>query len=310
MKRQESNLLKKLYREPEFYEDFLKKFGAISLVPDPVRTVASRFGSAASETAGTAAEAAATVLAVSGYAGGKALGDLFSWAKAEPRLSRDILIKALFVSPASIAALRLEVKALAKDVARRAPNESALTQASMVVARLIKKSMIKAGTLGGLVSVPGTIPGVGTVGTIGLMFSSDFFYQIRTQFLLCHGIAMAYQVELEEERLQAVFLSLMGVSSQGRDDPQAAARALRKVIDQTADVYLTMGLNKAFRAFTSKITVKTARRFFRILPLLGIPFGVLANVESTSSFGEKAEMYFKSVSMNGQGPSKKHIQGP
>ncbi len=301
MKNQKKILAKQLQLEPEYYEELLKKYGHNFLLPEPVKAVTSKFNRFMAQKTVTSAKAAVTVMAVSGFSGVKVMKNLVSRAKSETVLSNNALIKALFVSSASLSQLNIEVRSLLDKALKQFPDESNLTHASFASSKLIKKSVIKSGTLGGLTSAPGTIPGIGTVGTIALMFSSDFFYLIRTQFLLCYGIARAYKIEYEEEQLQAICISLMGFSdSVGKD--KKTAKIFRQVIDQTVDTYITIGLNKAFKIVLDKISLKTSRRFLRVVPFIGIPFGMFANVESVSSFGEKAEVYFKNLYLdNGSG---------
>lgn len=292
MKNQKKKLLKKLRREPEYYENFLRGFGASSLLPNPVREVASKCRAVASKTTGTTAEAAITVAAVSGFAGAKAIKSLVLWAKPRSELSQYFLIKALFVSSDLLPKLRLEVQSLLEKAAKKFPDESSLFHASIVTSKLITKSMIRTGALGGLTSVPGTVPGIGTMGTVVLMFSWDFFYLLRTQFLLCYGIAMAHRVDFKETRLRAICLSLMEFSEAAGKEKKAP-EAFRQIIEKTVDAYTSVGLNKSFNAFLERVSLKSSGRYLRIVPFLGIPIGMLANVQSTSAFGEKARIYFE-----------------
>ncbi|MCG8636421.1 MAG: hypothetical protein MI863_21490 [Desulfobacterales bacterium] len=278
--------------ERETHEEFLARYGKASLIPGALRRRAAELGEFARKKTGQVAKAGLTVAGVAGVAGKRSAEKIAAKLRQKATVDEQTLIRALFISPARMAVLRADVSTLVQEASARFPDESADTHASVACAGLVSASRVRSGALGGLTAIPGSLPWIGSTGTLVLTASSDMFYLLRTQFLLCHGIAMAYEADLSGERMQAVALSLMGIPA-GEVSGDRMNRRLTDLIDRTADTYMKLGLKKAFTLFLEKISTKASGGLLRVIPFVGVPFGILSNVNSISVCGEKAEAYFK-----------------
>src|SRR5271169_4105429 len=118
-------------------------------------------------------------------------------------------------------------------------------RAYKVSSKLIKRAAFKTAGVGGLTSVPATLPVVGTVGTVLVGSALDLYYLLRTQIELCYAVSVAYEVTMDEEELKAVTLAILGFSGSAEALKVVASSALRRSIDEMAEGYLRNGLTKA-----------------------------------------------------------------
>jgi len=161
-----------------------------------------------------------------------------------------------------------------------------------VSSKLISRAAIKTGSFGGLVSVPATIPGVGLIGTLLAGITADLVYLIRTQIELCYAIAIAYDVEMDEEELKAVSLALLGFSGSAEAVKGIAVRSLRGIVDEMTLSYLRRGIPDSALDVSAKLLPRVAGKAYRFIPFLGIPISASLNIASTMMIGNQARKYF------------------
>ncbi len=161
-----------------------------------------------------------------------------------------------------------------------------------VSSRLIKKSSIKAGGIGGLAAAPATLPVIGTIGTLILSSVVDFAYLLRAQIELCYGISVAYEVMMDEEELKAVSLALLGFSGGTQAVKGITATTLRSIVDATAGRYLKKGITESAVDIADRIGPRLLGRAYKLLPLVGIPISASINMASTIMVGNQARKYF------------------
>jgi len=161
-----------------------------------------------------------------------------------------------------------------------------------VSSKLIGRAAIKTGSFGGLVSIPATIPGVGLIGTLLAGITADLVYLIRTQIELCYAIAIAYDVEMDEEELKAVSLALLGFSGSAEAAKGIAVRSLRGIVDEMTVAYLRKGIPGSALDVSAEILPRIAGKAYRFIPFLGIPISASLNIASTMMVGNQARKYF------------------
>ncbi len=171
--------------------------------------------------------------------------------------------------------------------------------------KLIKRSIIKVGAIGGLTSIPGIIPGIGSVVGLTVALTADIMHLVRTQIELCCSIAFAYDIETNEETLTAMALAIIGFSGNRDAFKNISASILREIIDQSVSRYLQIGIEKAATSLFNKLGIKISSRITKILPILGIPIGAAINIASTKNIGNYAKKYFSELKNSPCGSRKK-----
>ncbi|MCG6552108.1 MAG: hypothetical protein L7F77_07255 [Candidatus Magnetominusculus sp. LBB02] len=161
-----------------------------------------------------------------------------------------------------------------------------------VGSKLIKKAALKAGGVGGLTSLPGTLPLVGTVGTILVGSVVDLVVVLRMQIELCYALSVAYDVKMDEEELKAAALAIVGFSGSAAAAKAATAGMMRKTVDTLAADYIKIGLERAVSQVAEKVVPRLLSKWYRLIPMLGIPLGVSINVATTMMIGNSARKYF------------------
>ncbi len=166
--------------------------------------------------------------------------------------------------------------------------------AEAVSDELISKTAIRAGTSGGITSLPATLPGVGILGTILLGSTADLIYVVKLQIELCYAISFAYDVEMEEEELKAVTLAILGFSGTTMAVKGVGEAVLKKGVDDLAKSYMKRGLERSSAEVAEKLIPRMLGRTYKFIPLLSIPIAASINVSSTWMVGKKAKRYFTS----------------
>jgi len=177
-------------------------------------------------------------------------------------------------------------------------------RAYKVSSRLIRQAALKTGGMGGLTSVPATLPVIGAVGTVLLGSAVDLYYLLRIQMELCCAIAIAYDATMDEDELKAVTLALLGFSGSTEAVKAVAAGTFRRAIDEAAEGYLKNGLARGGSEVAERLVPRLLKNTYKIIPFLGIPLGASINIVSTLTVGKQARKYFAllseaAVSMDG-----------
>ncbi|KWT94832.1 EcsC family protein [Candidatus Magnetominusculus xianensis] len=158
--------------------------------------------------------------------------------------------------------------------------------------KLIKNAAIKAGGIGGLTSIPATLPVVGTIGTVLIGSAVDLALVLRMQIELCYALSVAYDVNMDEEELKAAALALVGFSGSAAAAKAVTAGVLRKTVDTLASDYIKTGLARAAAEVAEKLIPRLLSKWYKFIPLLGIPIGVSVNAATTMMIGNQARKYF------------------
>lgn len=203
------------------------------------------------------------------------------------------LSKILMLTGSSLPSIREDVRGLLKDYDLAQGGTKPRRYISYAVSsKLISRAAIKTGSFGGLVSVPATIPGVGLIGTLLAGITADLVYLIRTQIELCYAIAIAYDVEMDEEELKAVSLALLGFSGSAEAAKGIAVRSLRGIVDEMTAAYLRKGIPGSALDVSAELLPRVAGKAYRFIPFLGIPISASLNIASTMMVGNQARKYF------------------
>lgn len=165
-------------------------------------------------------------------------------------------------------------------------------RAYKVSSRLIRQAAFKTAGVGGLTSIPATLPVVGALGTVLVGSAVDLYYLLRAQIELCYAISVAYEVNMDEDELKAVTLALLGFSGSTQAMKLVAAGTLRRSIDEIAEGYLVNGLAKASAEVAERLIPRLLRNTYKIIPFLGIPLSASLNIASTLTVGNQARKYF------------------
>jgi hypothetical protein len=174
-------------------------------------------------------------------------------------------------------------------------------RAYKVGSKLIKRAAFKSACMGGLTSVPATLPAVGTMGTVLVGSAVDLYYLMRVQVELCYAVSVAYEVTMDEDELKAVTLAILGISGSAEALKVAAAGALRHTINEMAAGYLRTGLAKASSEVAERLVPRLLGRTYKVIPFLGIPLCVSINIASTMTVGNQARKYFN-IWADNEGP--------
>ena len=159
---------------------------------------------------------------------------------------------------------------------------------------LIRQTAMKTAVIGGITAAPVAIPGIGAIGTAVVGISADFTYLIRKQVWLCYGISAAYDIQMHEEELKAIILALLGFSGTGQLSKEVAARAVKEMVDATASRFLRKGILWSASEVAAILTPRMARKSYKFIPFLGMPFSASVNIASTIMVGNRAREYFSS----------------
>ncbi|MEE9503553.1 MAG: hypothetical protein V3V90_00345 [Thermodesulfobacteriota bacterium] len=204
----------------------------------------------------------------------------------------------LILTGTALPAIRKSVREMVENLSIQDNGESGRRISYRVSSKLIKKTALKSGAYGGLYASPGTLPVVGTLGTLVISLTADLVHLLRTQIELCYGIAAAYDVDMDEEELQAVTLALIGFSGTAEAFKGISATVIKESIDKAAMGHLQTGIGKAATAFSRKLGLQTTSKMTRLIPFLGIPFCASINIASTLIVGKQALKYFSAWSGN------------
>ena len=202
------------------------------------------------------------------------------------------LAKLFSISGASFGAIQNDVRCLMRDYDLEHGGKPRRYASYNVSSRLIRKTAFKTGAFGGLVSAPATIPGIGTLGTLFVSISADLAYLMRSQIELCYAISVAYDVEMDQQELEAVTVALLGFSGSAEAVKGIAARSLRGIIDELTRVYVSKGIPDSAAEISARLLPKYAGRAYKILPFLGMPLSASINITSTMMVGNQARKYF------------------
>ncbi len=189
--------------------------------------------------------------------------------------------------------IRNDVSSIEQDYRQKNKKASLESIAHAVTREFISKSAIRAARAGGLTSIPATIPGLGTLGTVLIGATVDLAYVIKLQVELCYAISVAYHVEMEEEELKAVTLAILGFSGTTQALKGLTAGILKNSVDKIAEGYLTKGISKASAEVAERMIPRLLGRAYKLIPLLGIPLGASINAFSTMMVGKRAKRYFR-----------------
>jgi hypothetical protein len=165
-------------------------------------------------------------------------------------------------------------------------------RAYKVSSRLIRQAAFKTAGMGGLTSIPASLPVVGTLGTVLVGSAVDLYYLLRAQIELCYAISVAYEVNMDEDELKAVTLALLGFTGSAQAMKLVASGTLRRSIDEVAEGYLVNGLAKASAEVAERLIPRLLRNTYKIIPFLGIPLSASLNIASTLTVGNQARKYF------------------
>ncbi len=198
----------------------------------------------------------------------------------------------LTFSGTTVPLIRKDVKSIKEDYILKNGGMTSEEISSAVCKELIGKCTIKAAGAGGITSVPATIPGIGTIGTIILGATADMTYLIKLHLELCYAISAAYDVNMEEEELKAVTLAILGFTGSSQALKGISAGALKKSVDEIAQAYITKGLGKSSAEVAERMMPRLLRKTYKFIPFLSIPIGASINAVATITVGKRAKKYF------------------
>jgi hypothetical protein len=202
----------------------------------------------------------------------------------------DRLIEIITLSEAKKSDIRSGVKYMKELILTESNRGNA---ASAISNRLTRNAALKAAGLGGLVSVPSGIPGLGTMGTVIVGATVDMFYLTKIQAELCYGISAAFDAGIDEEELKTITLVLIGFAGTAGAAKEIVKASMKEGMEVIIRRYLRQGVKITAEEVAERTGMKTAGR---ALPLVGIPLGAAANFYSTILVGRKAKEYFRGVS--------------
>ena len=204
----------------------------------------------------------------------------------------DCLEKVLGLSGKALPSIQKEVGHMIQEVQRSNKNISQRDILYRVSSRLIKRSALRTGAVGGITATPAVLPVIGTLGTAIIGTTADFGYLLRTQIELCYAISAVYDTHIDEDELQAISLSLLGFSGAGQMIKEVTAGTLKNIVDAAAARYLKRGIKHAASEVAAKITPRLMGRAYKLLPFIGIPASASINIASTMMVGNQARKYF------------------
>lgn len=190
----------------------------------------------------------------------------------------------------------LEIRGMVEEMKRECATDSAeaceKSVSRRISSRLISKYATQSAVFGGLTAVPGVLPGIGTLGVLSASLTADLANLLRIQIKLCYAVAYAYDVEMDEAELQAVVLSLLGLSGSAELFKGISARATREVVERTVADYQQAAAGKAALALSERTGLKLGSTSLKLIPLIGIPLNASVNLSSTMVVGNHARNYF------------------
>ncbi len=204
----------------------------------------------------------------------------------------DWLAKMISVSGASLPSIQQEVSGMMQAYDLEYGGKQRRYISYRVSSGLIKKAVMKAGSVGGLVAAPAVIPLVGTIGTLIISSAVDLAYLFRLHIELCYKISAAYEVAIDEDELKAITLALLGFSGGAQTFKGIALHALRSRIDLMAEKFLRKGITDSAADVASKVGPRLLGRTYKIIPFIGIPINASLNMVSTLMVGNQARRYF------------------
>ena len=196
------------------------------------------------------------------------------------------------LSGTTLPLIKSDIKKIKADYSKKNSNAAPEHIAEHVSKEIITKTIVKAGTVGGLTSVPASIPGIGTIGTILLGASTDLVYLIKVHIELCYAISSAYDVEMDDDELKSATLAILGFTGSTQALKGISAGMLKRSIDDMAEVYLKKGVRKSSVEVAEKVLPRLLGKSYKIIPFLGIPIGATINAFSTYMVGRRAREYF------------------
>ncbi|MBF0568260.1 MAG: hypothetical protein HQK95_05270 [Nitrospirae bacterium] len=201
--------------------------------------------------------------------------------------------KILTVSGTYLPSIRQEVKEMINeyDLAHGGTKPHKYI-AYAIGSKLIKNAAIKAGGIGGLTSIPAALPVVGSFGTALIGGAVDLAIVLRMQVELCYALSVAYDVNMDDDELKAAALALVGFSGSAAAAKAVTAGVLRKTVDTLAEDYIKTGLARAAAEVAEKVVPRLLSKWYKFLPVLGIPLGISVNVATTMMIGNQARKYF------------------
>jgi uncharacterized protein (DUF697 family) len=161
-----------------------------------------------------------------------------------------------------------------------------------VSSKLMKRAAFKAAGIGGLTTLPMTIPIIGAIGTVLAGSVIDLALVLRIQIELCFAISAAYGVDLDEDELKAITLALLGFSGSSQAFKATAAGLIRGTVDELAQNYINRGVEVATVEFAERLIPRMLKKYYRYIPYIGVPLGAAFNLASTMTVGNHARKYF------------------
>jgi len=205
----------------------------------------------------------------------------------------DWLDKAMTLSGMNLSGIRKEVAGLMRETDLKLCGGKPRRYVSYAVSsRLIKNAGLKAAGVGGFTSIPGSIPGIGALGTALFGVAVDFFLLMRIHVELCYAVSAAYEVEMDEDELKAITLAILGFSASAEAVKAVTSGMIRHTVDELAERYITAGLPRAVSEVSERLAPKLLGRSYRFLPFISIPLAASINLVSTMTVGNHARKYF------------------
>lgn len=201
--------------------------------------------------------------------------------------------KILTVSGTFLPSIRQEVKEMINEYdLKHGGTKPHKYIAYAIGSKLIKNAALKAGGIGGLTSLPGTLPLIGTIGTVLIGSAVDLALVLRMQIELCYALSVAYDVNMDDDELKAAALAIVGFSGSASAAKAVTASVMRKAVDELAEDYIKTGLARATAEIAEKLIPRLLSKWYRFIPLLGIPIGISVNMATTMMIGNQARKYF------------------
>ena len=173
------------------------------------------------------------------------------------------------------------------EKAKNVVNDQGKKYNEVAVAEYLIEHKARATALvGGATAFPGTIPGIGAVGTITTAISSEIVAVTKLEIELCLEIACLYGWDISDESRVWEITGIL--NGQGRR-PAQEEEVLRRMIARAVKT----GMIRVMIRVSRRIGLRMLRRLIiKVLPWVGIPIGAGYNMMSTREIGRAAHAFY------------------
>lgn len=160
---------------------------------------------------------------------------------------------------------------------------------------LIREKLKPITTLGVLTGAVGLVPGLGQIGAVVTTIAVELVTVTQQEIELCLEIAHNYGHDITDEKKRV--LEILAIIGQKREVQEIRAMtkiATRKAIEKVIERYSRVGMLRALRRTARKAELKLGlRAFTKLIPILGMTIGGLANYRIIRNTGSLAKQYYR-----------------